>query len=387
MWLRRLHALALVATAAMACGGKSGDQNQVPTAPKRLTISGRLVLDENGQALELRGANLKDADDAAARDLKRNLRMNFVRLRLTYAPAAGTPSGLEQRANDELASWVTALAAEQIWVLLEVRSEDELTNDPALYQPGSPAFEGFAATWRYLAERFRQWDYVAGYGLLAEPSASRGDPEPADTLTRFQLALMDTISEVDERTPFFVGPDFNYDAMQFRYDEYHDALATYAGRIVYEVNLLSPKPWIQDGSVPVGVPDEAGAYPQPAPSDFDFAITPAAGEDLEAPRDLEKIFNQRRSEPENFPKLLNREFMEWYLHWTNDFAERHAVPVCVDQFGASTLARGQLDYERDALEVIRGNGFHFSRWAYNAGSDDRKIVGNQAVYDFYRSLP
>ena len=361
------------------------------TSPVRLRIEGRDLLGPDGETLQLRGANLKNIDAEQARELREDLQFNFVRMRISFEGDNrddNDPTGFSAEFRAELDAWVEALAAEQIWILLEMRSDDETTNDPALYDPSSSVFAPYARAWEYLGCRYRTADYVAGYGLLAEPSASRGDKEPVDTLTAFQLALMERIDATgDTATPYFVGPDYNYDTMQYRYDEYFTALAAFEGRLVYEVNSLVPKPWIQDGTVPDGVSKAESSYPQPAPANFDFLLEPKEGEPFEVPRDLERIFSTRSEEPENFPALLSPEFEAWYLSFALAFAEKHQVPMVVDQFGASTFAAGQLAYEQDLLTFFEQNGLGWARWSYNAGTADRMIQGNPEVFDFYAALP
>ena len=104
------------------------------------------------------------------------------------------------------------------------------------------------------------------------------------------------------------------------------------------------------------------------------------------PKNRQVTFNKRRVEPANFPKLLSKNFMIWYLSYAHDFAEKYQVPMIVDQFGATTLAPGQLAYEQDAIDVAEAYGFGWSRWGYNAGSSDRVIPGNPAVHAFYQAI-
>lgn len=359
-------------------------------SPGRLTVDGRRFLDPSGAPIELRGANMQGADARAAEDLVA-LGMTFARYRVTFGAETrddGDASGFSAEYQGEICDGVKALSASGVWVLLELRGDDDITNDPDLYDPKSDLFSAWAGAWRYLASAYRGSDKIAGFGVLAEPSASRGDREPADTLTGFQLAVMDAITEKagDDKTLFFVGPDYNYDTMGYRYDAYFDALSKYRGRLAYEVNCLVPKPWIADGTGPDGVPQAELSYPQPAPADFGFLTTVAPGEGFVYPKDAERIFSARSEDPALFPKMLNRPFLAWYLGFAGAFAEKHQVPMIVDQFGASVDAAGQLAFERDVIEVAEGLGLGWSRWAYNAGSKGRMIVGQPAVHDFYRMI-
>ncbi|MBX3736254.1 MAG: cellulase family glycosylhydrolase [Candidatus Didemnitutus sp.] len=370
--------------------------------PKRLSIVDRLILDDAGSVIQLRGGNLKGATTADAADLKNNLKMNFARLPIEWNDDTRDPnhdSGLKPDYLSQIDGWVQALSGAGIWFVLEMRLDDPTSKLPDLYSPTGATYLALQKTWVYLAKLYKDTDYVAGYGLLAEPSASAFNPEPWSVLTTFQKALMDQISAPvasggagDTWTPFFVGTDFNYDTMQYRYDGYYTALASYRGRLIYEVNVLMPKPWIQDGSAPAGVPPENALYPQATQTDFTPLLTLQPGEKdgdgnvLELPRDSEKVFNLRRKEPANFPLMLCQNFLTWYLQWAVDFSTRNAVPLYVDQFGADITADDQLGYERDLIEVVERADLPWTRWGYTAGQPGRKIVGNTDVTTFYTTV-
>jgi hypothetical protein len=202
---------------------------------------------------------------------------------------------------------------------------------------------------------------------------------------------MDAVTAVDPKTPFFVGADYNYDTLEYLDTQhvYSDGLAPYHGRLVYEVNMLMPKPWIGDGSVPAGTAPGAEVYPQPdlpTPGDYDVLITPQPGEETWS---IEKVFNKHRQDPTLFPALMSRGFISWYLGFAHDFAEQHSVPVLVDQFGASTASQGQLGFEQDVIDVAEGYGMNWCRWVYNANNGDfsRTIEGNpNDVYPFYAAI-
>ncbi len=358
--------------------------------PRRLYLpDDGTVQDDQRRPLRLRGMNLRSIDDAKADDMVQSLGVNFVRMRIDFEPDTrddADPSAFTAKFRGEVTSWITTLAAHRIWTLIEMRANDEVTNDPAFYAMTSPTFALYQRAWTWLATTFRDTDYVAGYGLLAEPSASRGNPAPMEVLTTFQEALMKSIDALDHATPFFVGTDFNYDTMQYRDDGYYDRHAAWRGRLVYEVNALVPKPWIQDGSTPSGVSSDRGSWPQlPAPQSFDLLITPAPSESFIVPRDLERIYAKRTEEPAGFTATMNADFLKWYLGYAHDFAVRHRVPMVVDQFGASFSAAGQLAYESALLDVVEGYGFHWARWSYDAGTQDRFVAADPTVCEMYRA--
>jgi len=358
--------------------------------PKRLRIVDDRLLDESGAPVRLRGANLEGVTPAEAAELADTLHMNFVRLRISFEGQNrddADPTGLSPAYRAQVDGWVAALAQKKIWALLEMRGDDALTNDASLYRTDAAGFAAYKKAWVYLARRFAKADYIAGYGLLAEPSVNKANlPDGPAALVAFQSALMDAITNDagDAVTPFFIGPDFNYDTMQYRDDRYYTAHAARRGRLVYEVNLLMPKPWIQDGLGPTGA---ATTWPvAPEPTSYTSLVTPAQGEPYTVPQDLEKIFNKRREEPEGFAKTMSAGFAPWYLATALAFRDKHRVPMVVDQFGASADAGGQLAYERSLVRFFEAKGLHFCRWSYNAGSPSRKLPGNSGVFDFYAKL-
>ena len=413
-------------------------------APKRLSIQGRTLLDPQGLAVRLRGVNVDGLDVAEGAVIAGQFNMNAIRLRVTYSKEtrADTPSGFRADYLAKIDAWVAAARANGLWMVLEMRASDAIGNDAAFYDTSKtgpcapkvafercPHFGYYRQAWRALAERYRGTDYIAGYGLLAEPSADKtGAANPAATLVTFQRALMDEINHVDQRTPFFVGPNYNYDTMEYRLDDYF--IAEYRGRVVYEVNFLAPKEWINNGgwtlpctsisagsgaagstlagskpagtdpagtnpaglasipaaivgSAPSGGPNPAckPAYPFADPADGYASLL--AGADAGTPP--ERTFNQQRVRPGNYQKTLSKGFIPWYLQWPLAFRDRHDVPLYVDQFGASTAARGQLAYEGDLLDFFEAQGLNWARWSYNAGDASRTLLPpNSAVIDFYK---
>lgn len=383
----------------------------MPTASTpalRLTPSGRWLKGPDGKAVLLHGANLRDnltpgGDSRAiltpeeADDLAVNLSLNFVRLRLSHQGANlddSHASGLSDAARQTLNDAIELLRARRVWTLLEMRTDDATANSKAFYTPGTPSFNRYQKTWNWLAQTYRDTDYIAGYGLLAEPSPDKDKSvdDPVTLLIEFQNSLMTSITAQDPLTPFFIGPAFNYDTMGYRWPAYytHPALVPFRKRLVYEVNMLSPKPWIVDGTGPDGTPP--GNWPQPAASDFSPLLTVAPGEDLVRPRDDERIFTRRSKEPDNFHLLMASNYPEWYLGFAFEFAKQHQVPMVVDQFGASTLVNTrerpaqQLRYEYQLIQTAEGLGMGWSRWVYSANPADRSIAGNPDVHQFYQQI-
>lgn len=397
------------AQSARALAAPSHDPAAV-ASPKRLRPQGRDLVDPSGQTVLLHGANLRDnltpggkskpiLTPAEADDLAHNLSFNFVRLRISHEGASldnQHESGLSQAARDALADAVRLLSARRIWMLFEMRTDDNTANRKDFYTPGSASFERYRKTWVWLARTYRHTDYIAGYGLLAEPSPDKdkSETDPVGTLIRFQASLMAAIDQEDGVTPFFVGPAFNYDTLGYRWDAYYTdpQLQPYHGRLVYEVNMLSPKSWITQAQAPDGTRNHA--WPQPAASDFSALLEIKPGEDYVRPRDDERIFSKRSKEMENFPLVMSLNYADWYLEPAARFAAKHQVPMVLDQFGATTEVNlpqrryQQLRYEHHVIATAAHRyKMGWSRWLYSADAmRDRSIAGNPDVHLFYRNI-
>lgn len=406
------HTLPAVATAifltcAVSAPAYAVGENGLAIRPK---IVGKDIVGPEGYPIfPLRGATVIDIDQAGVDEVKDVLHFNFVRFMIEFKPDNRDYSTLKPGQEDltggfkpeflaHIDAQVNLLKARGVWAVLEMRVDDELANSPSLYDTSGKGFADYRRAWLFLANKYKNTDYIAAYGLLAEPSANKAFKDPDEArgkLTTFYRTLMDTITTVDARTPFSVGTDWNYDSMQYRYDDYYTAYTPYHGRLIYVVNFLMPKPWIQDGTSPVAGQANP-TYPLlPQPLTYDSLITPKPSEKLDAIKDMERIFTKRRVEPGNFEKMLSPGFVAWYLHWALEFRDKYQVPMYIDQFGASIYAEGHLTYEANVVSFAERNGLGWARWAYNAGSPERMLrppvrhanPANDAVLNFYSSLP
>ncbi|NOU33598.1 MAG: cellulase family glycosylhydrolase [Polyangiaceae bacterium] len=374
-----------------------GSQEAGPTV-KRLHIQGERVVDDAGKSVRLRGANLKGIDEAGATQLAETLHMNFVRLRLSWEAENrddADPSAISAAYRAQIDTWIKTLAGHRIWTLIEMRTDDATANEPEIYTPGSAVFTAYQRAWVYLATRFKSQDYIAGYGLLAEPSPDKTPlPDHVGALLDFQRTLMGAITSAagDAVTPFFVGPAYNYDPLELWNDRYYDGLTAYAGRVVYEVNFLTPKPWIDKGT---SIDGSMPSYPTAKVTNYDGLLAVLPGEKYKLPDDSPLVFNARtgrgKADPTpadlvNWNACLSPDFAAWYFARPLAFRAKHHVPLVADQFGASTAAGGQLAYEKDLVTYFEAQDIHWSRWGYNAGEKERRIPDNASVLSFYQTL-
>lgn len=365
--------------------------------PVRLRIDGSQLSGPNGAPLRLRGVNVEGVTKQDVDTIADQFHMNMIRLRISFIPEnrAASESGFTDAYLAQIDSWVNFIRARKLWMVLEMRANDNVANSPDFYdttktgpcdKPTTCAnFGYYLKAWKYLAARYKSTDYIAGYGLLAEPSTDKLQvPDQHLVLLNFQKTLMNEITAIDARTPFFVGPSYNYDTMEYANDAYYDELAPYHGRLVYEVNFLTPKEWIQNGTWTVNA--SKPAYPFADPADgYDSLLQGAKPGDS-----MEKTFNKRRVEDGNYQKTLSKGMIAWYLQWPLQFRERHQVPLYVDQFGAATEAIGQLAYEDDLIRFFEAHDLHWTRWSYNAAGPESQgrtlLPPNDAAIRYYTTL-
>jgi hypothetical protein len=356
---------------------------------KRLVIQGEQLLDNNAKPIRLRGGNLEGIDEAGATELADTLHFNFVRLRLSFEGTNrddADPTALSAAFRTQIDGWVKTLASHRIWILIEMRTDDPTANTADLYTTSSKTFDAYRRAWVYLASRYHAQDYVAGYGLLAEPSSDKTKiKDYVGALLDFQKTLMTSITMTggDTVTPFFVGAASNYDALELWNDRYYDGLAPFAGRLVYEANFLTPKPWIDTGK---SIDGSSIGYPTAPVANYDALLTIKAGEDFKLPDDGPDVFKARTADAASWSMLLSPGFPAWYFKTALAFRAKHHVPLLADQFGATNGAAGSLAYEKNLIDFFEANDVHWSRWGYNAGSKERRIAGNADVTQFYATL-
>jgi hypothetical protein len=387
--------------------------------PLRLAIDGKTIRDPYGNPITLRGANVELLDAAVIDEIAnpQKLNMNFIRYRVNFldrtlkdlSPDTPPETVFTPNYRDRIKSDIDLILANnstsnnKLWILFEMRVPAFSTSS-ALYLPGGDLYQGYLKAWKYIAETYKDTDYIAGYGLMSEPSAEEaGIANPRAALIAMQRNLMDEITTIDPVTPFFIGPNFNYRSFQYRFDDYYTAFADrYQGRLVYEVNYLVPRPWIETCELtsrpydPLAFPPlyPSGSQPVSTNPDNPFftpLITPAPGETFLPDETLERAYLLRVREPEKSIKMLDRAAFAWYLAYPLQFSDAHNVPLYVDQFGASSncASRGQVAFERDFVDFMESQHLNWSRWSYNAGGEDRTLLDlpmNASIRALYESL-
>jgi len=309
-------------------------------ALERLTLSGKNIL-YKGEPIQLSGINtiaeINKISESDAENIQ-NMGFNFVRLlldidaELDLDDVEGDGDYLKQATVDNwktIAHWFTSRG---IWVHVEMRSNTYDLPTTELWTVGSPMHTKWIAMWKSLVRNLKDEDYIACWGILAEHSQSKR----SDIKNVFQ-PVMQAIDSLDGTTPFTFGPKLNnidyYDTAQYT-DWYWPE---YADRIIYQINHLHPKPYINK--------DTAKGYD---PSTWWYHRTD--GQDGEGADNDDAMHKQG---------TLN--------HLARGFAWRdyYNAPIYIDQWGCDYTQPGYLDYERDMVEIFLEQGMlPNARWTY-----------------------
>ncbi len=307
----------------------------------RLHIDGKNIYDQNDSLVILRGFNHSRWGEVQAEDasiIKNKLGGNMMRtcLRWHYwgnldssnvvnARESGAPGHIKPDYLEKLDSTISWNAQAGIWTILFVNSdqgsganEKHFLNTPALEKE-------FIELWLFLANRYKDTPYIGAFEILAEPRFEKYKRSVTHAeLTQFYKKMADTISTVTKgEIPYVIGPMNHYKAANLTNDYYLDGY-----QIIYAANMLWPKQYVK-GNAPYGYPSNK----------------------------------------------LNHDILETYYTTPLEFREINNVPVWVDQFGASFLADGYLDYNCEIIEYFESKNLHWSYWNF------RNPNGNRGIFE------
>jgi len=340
----------------------------IVSAQERLTISGKEIL-HNGTPVELRGINVVGSigkigeSDVQAMD---DMGFNFVRLlvdiddQMDLEDTEGDGDYLKQQAVTDWKTMVHRFAEHKIWVHVEMRTNTYDLPTTELWTVGSPLHTKWIAMWKKLVTELHTEDYIAMWGILAEHSQGKRSM----VKSVFQ-PVMEAIDAIDGKTPFSFGPKLNsidvYDTATVK-DWYW---SEYENRIVYQINHLHPKPYINKDTTK-GYNPETWWYHR------------IDGQDGEGSDNDDAMHKQG---------TLNH--LSKGLAW-RDF---YNAPIYIDQWGCDYNQPGFLDYERDMLEIFKEQNLPNARWTYYQGNGrgimtqnaDSAWVLHAGLTDFFTS--
>jgi hypothetical protein len=218
-----------------------------PPPVKRLWVDGAAIRDPSGAAVTLRGWNwgqwgmYQDGDALANRRQKASI----VRIPLRWWGVWAEPEVdsrdqnsaatgfISQTHLDALKGMIDAAVAQNLWVDLFVDSncgqgsfEDGARDYCGTVQTGPHAgevksfynspemVEQFAKVWSFLANTYRNKDYIGMYEILPEPHLGCKAPRKCDSYAAaldFYTPMIARIRAIDPVTPIMIGPNGGYD--------------------------------------------------------------------------------------------------------------------------------------------------------------------------------
>ncbi len=311
----------------------------------RLHIEGRNIYDQNNSVVILRGFNHSRWGEVKKEDasiIKNELGGNVMRtcLRWHYwgdkdssnvvnARESTAPGHIKPDYLKKLDSTITWNAKAGIWTILFVNS-DQGSGANKKHFLNTPTLEKeFIELWLFLANRYKDTPYIGAFEILAEPRFDKYKRKVTHAqLGQFYKKMADTISTITNgEIPYVIGPMNHYKAKNLTDDYYLDGY-----QIIYAANMLWPKPYIKGGA--------------------------------------------KHGYPSN---ELNRDILETYYTTPLEFRKTNNVPVWVDQFGASFLADGYVDYNREIIEYFESKNLHWTYWNF------RNTNGNRGIYERTRT--
>jgi len=204
------------------------------------------------------------------------------------------------------------------------------------------AQDGWAAMWRYTAERYGNNPIVVGYDLMVEPNANEvwlhvWEPEEfyptyADTLydwNQFYPCIIAAIRDVDAETPVLVG-GMGYSAVQWL--PYLQPTAD--PRTVYMVHQYEPTQYTHQE------PGLLRSLELTYPGAFDI--------------DWDGVDDQ-----------FNRAWLENLLSTVDTFAARYGVLVAVNEYGPMRWEPGAAEFMDDQVDLFEQRGMNHALWCWD----------------------
>lgn len=305
----------------------------------RLHVEGRNIYDQNDSLVMLRGFNWGWWGEALPEDagiIKNEVGGNAVRLALRWYYWGGTDKNNPMNARDSLSpgnikpefltlldSYIEWLTREEIWTILFINSDQGAGKNEKHFFNTPYLKEEFLETWKFLANRYKETPYIGAFELMAEPQYQRHkrDVSP-QKLVGWYKEIADSINTITESSiPFVIGPQ-NYYLPDSLLDVYH--LEAY--QVIYAANMFKPSDYCR--------------------GDADLTYPSA---------------------------YVNKESIETYYDVPLQFREKFNVPVWVDQWGASRISNGYVEYTKDVLDFLERNELHWTYWNWRQFSGDRGI--------------
>lgn len=142
---------------------------------------------------------------------------------------------------ERLDNAIMAATDAKLWVILAARCEyaagqDYLTDPMANVFHNATLRMMLYTAWQYVARRYRSWDYIAAYEVMAEP---RDKLANASVVRGFYSGACDAVREVDPDTACMVGAGPYYKIWRFT----GDVVLPNNDNVIYTFDYFIPDSW------------------------------------------------------------------------------------------------------------------------------------------------
>lgn len=375
-----LAALAARAAAFAKAGAKGG--------PRRLLLDGSRLIDPEGRELRLTGFNMNTISRSAVEGDGKLMQQtvpgaNLARLVSIKwgndCPLDGSnecsyksecmqndPPYIKEscftrgggKAVDEAIRRATTDTGGDVWVILAVRGKCAAGGcggmnlwDDKKTRNGKTLAEMFAVMWRHVAARYKGWDNIAGYELLAEPRIQFGSRSDAVSfqkrLTDFYATLCRVTQSEDRGAACVVGP-----ASYYNINLFNEGLLMPPGLpVIYTFDYFQPEAYIFTGGAVKSYPGR-GLCGDLYKGWFDYHTSECASRQTEI--------------------AFDKEWHRRYLQGPQRLATTHDVPVLLNQWDIQhgiSAAAGRYAYISDVAELLQEMGISWAWWTWRGDAD------------------
>ncbi|HEY3244849.1 MAG TPA: cellulase family glycosylhydrolase [Phycisphaerae bacterium] len=277
---------------------------------------------------------------------------NYVNISHTGIFSQAPPYQVDPDVQANLDRLLDMIAAANMFAVISFRSGPERGEFALIQIPGLPpeltdqsvwqnqaAQDGWAAMWRYTAERYRGNPIVVGYDLMVEPNAPAllniFNPSEfylayagaINDWNRFYPGVLAAIRAVDEQTPVLVAAN-GFSAVNWL----PSLQPTADARTVYAVH-----------------PYEPGNYTTQDPQNLTLRYPDMFDADGDGTIDQ-----------------VDRAWLQNELAPIETFARATGMPVAANEFGAQRWEPGAANYVSDEMDIFEQLGINYAVWLWMA---------------------
>ncbi len=329
------------------------DPSDPSTMTARLTIRGNKLYDPSGKQVLLQGFNWSTYREMGAQTFPEDpatiaaMGANTVRIPLRWYWGSEVPGSSDQESRmteapghikpemlallDRHVKWATD---QKLWVVLFIGS-DPIWGDQAFLKE-------YSEVWEFLANRYKDTPYIAGYEILSEPHPK--DPFTEEDVKNFYRTNIAAIRKYDTRTPTIIGAGKAKGCLTGTYDVrcLEGIYLENTPNMIYTFNFYEPPQYVKTDQQ-----TQDGVY-EPYPGTFIEKKTGA------------KFY-------------VDKNYLAGLIKYGADFSAKYNVPLFVNQIGVTMITPGSEQYTTDALSLLTQNGIGFTWWLYRQPDDKHSL--------------